>query len=189
MSDFLFGYGSMMNPRSAGRALKRDVRLADLVPASLHGYSRRWSLKEQVRSEKLGREVTAVFLDLGPDNGARSNGVLIEITPLTLDYLRQREKNYEGIDVTASIDVHTGPHSALPGTSRVYTFIGRPEFVVRKADTGLFVMERYVKIVEDACAALGPAFERDYAASTEPIRFPRVEGAYVFVDQEQAKHV
>jgi cation transport regulator ChaC len=185
MTDFLFGYGSMMNLPSAGRALKREITPADVTPAYLHGYVRTWSLKERVRAESLDREITAVFLDLARADRARSNGVLIEVTPRMLEHLRRREKNYDLIDVTGGIE----PGTKRLAAARVYTFVAKPEFVTRKEDTDLFVMEQYMRMIDEACNRLGPGFVRDYAASTERIPYPRITGPYVFVDQEQAKHV
>lgn len=181
MSAYLFGYGSLMNARSAGRALRRELAPGELVPAYLRGFRRTWSLKENVYAEALGREVTAVFLDLDPSVGTLSNGVLVEVSDEAFARLRQREKNYDPIDVTEQV-------APSPDT-RVYTFVAKPAFRVSPGESGLFVMDRYVAMIDEACSDLGPGFMREYAASTEPISHPRLDGAYLFVDPQQAEHV
>lgn len=184
MSIYLFGYGSLMSAESAGRALKRNLSTAELVPTFLNGYVRTWSLKERVYAEALDREVTALFLDLERAPEVCCNGVLLEVSEESFENLRRREKNYDHLDVTGAVTTMRAKQQA-----RVYTFVAKPEFKVLGGEGELFVMDRYVAMIETACATLGADFERDYAASTRPIRHPRLESGYVFVDPEQAKHV
>ena len=182
MSAYVFGYGSLMNARSAGRALKRDLAPGELIPVHLRGFRRTWSLRERVHAEALGREVPAVFLDIGPAAGSRLNGVLVEVSDEAFARLRQREKNYDPLNVTGGIE--GAPATDTP----VYTFVAKPGFRVREGEAGLFVMERYLRMIDEACTALGPVFAREYAASTEPVPHARLDGAYRFVDPLQAEH-
>ncbi|MDB4948940.1 MAG: hypothetical protein JWM27_1589 [Gemmatimonadetes bacterium] len=187
MSVALFGYGSLMDPASAGRMLGREVAAAELVPATLRGYVRTWTLRERVVAEAAGGEVTAVFLDLSPAPGRRVNGVLMRLSDAEMAFARVREKNYDAVDVTAL--VHPSPDETALGAAPVWTFIARPAFVARPGDGEMFVMERYERKVEAACARFGPRFREEFAASTVPADLPRLAGGYVFVDAEQARLV
>ncbi|HYR10892.1 MAG TPA: hypothetical protein VEQ60_24140, partial [Longimicrobium sp.] len=89
--------------------------------------------------------------------------------------------------VTAGVE--SPADGTLPLDSRVYTFVSKPEFKVRDGEAGLFVMDRYVRMIDEACAQLGPRFAREYIASTAHVTYPRINGPYTFVDEEQAKHV
>lgn len=181
MSLYVFGYGSLMNAASASRALMRPVAPADLLPARLCGWRRGWTLRERVFAEALGREVDAVFLDIEARPGAWANGVMIRVSAAERERLVLREKNYLCVDVSAGVGAEAG--------ARVFTFVSRPEFRVANAEPGVFVMRRYVEMVDSACRSIGARFADDYERSTEPIVHPVIDGRYTFVDQEQAKYV
>ncbi len=185
MTVRVFGYGSMMDAESAARAVGRPLGADDLVPSHLHGYRRTWSLKERVLAESLGREVTAVFLDLEPAPAVRVNGVVVEVSDAAFEKLKLREKNYDAVDVTARVEGSPAPGSG----TKVYTFVSKPAHRVATGEPALFVMERYLEMVDRACRRLGPAFTRDYLASTGEAGYPRLPGRYTFVDPEQAKYV
>jgi cation transport regulator ChaC len=183
MKTYVFGYGSLMNGTSAGSALGRPVAASDLVPAVLHGYRRTWAVKEAVYSHTLLRRIDAVFLDIAEDPSGWLNGVAIEVTPAELRQLGIREKNYDAMDVT--------PLVSLPppgGDYRVLTFRGKPEQRVSPMDRDVFVLERYLEKVQEGCQGLGEDFARTFEETSEAPIFPVLEGAYTFVDEEQAAY-
>ena len=186
MSEYLFGYGSLMNMASAERVVGRQLSPAELTPAWLNDYERTWSLKERVFSEVLQQEVWAVFLDLTPRGGRKCNGVLLAVTSAELERARQREKNYAAVDVTAQV-TELGSGEGIAG--RVITFVARPEFRTGNTEGDAWVLRRYVELVDTACAALGEDFQRSFAASTRPPAYPVLDGRYTFVDSAQAKLV
>ena len=185
MTSYLFGYGSLMNATSAGRLLGRRLSPAELVPAWLDGYLRTWSLKELVFSEALQRSVTAAFLDLTPDAGTACNGVLLEVSAAEMERARNREKNYDAVDVTSRI--RGDDDSDIDG--KVITFVARPEFRTHGEEDDVWVMKRYVEMIDRACAALGGDFRRAFAASTRTHAYDVLDGRYTFVDPAQAKLV
>ena len=184
MTSYLFGYGSLMNAVSAGRLLGRRLSPAELVPAWLDGYVRTWSLKERVFSERLQRTVTAAFLDVAPDAGTACNGVLLEVSDTQMERARKREKNYDAVDVTSRI---RGAGGGIAGT--VITFVARPEFRTHGEEDDVWVLRRYVEMIDRACVALGDDFRRAFAASTRSHAYAVLDGRYTFVDPAQAKLV
>jgi cation transport regulator ChaC len=188
MQSYVFGYGSLMNVASAGRAVGRLLSPSDLIPVRALGYRRVWSLKELVLSEMLGRPVTAVFLDLEPAAGRQVNGVLIAVSAAELDNLMVREKNYDCADFTMSINPRSAP--PLAADSRVFTFLAKPEQkAFRDRGEELYVMSRYVTMVEAACREIGMDFLHEYQSTTEEISFPMLGGKYTFLSPDQAKYV
>ena len=185
MSVYVFGYGSLMNVGSAGRLLGRNLAPGELNGAWLNGYVRTWSLRERVFSASLGREITAVFLDLTPDPAARCNGVLLTLDEAEMERMRRREKNYDMVDVSSRTSAAGG--EALDGP--VVTFVARPEFRTRGGEDDAWVMRRYLEMIDEACGALGEEFHRAYAASTRTHAYPVLDGRYTFVDPAQAKLV
>lgn len=185
MDFFLFGYGSLMNVRSASRALGRSVAVTRLDVVDLLEHRRTWSAKDLIYSERLGREVSAVFLDLQTSPGQSLNGILLPIEEGDLRQLDLREKNYERIDVTEHIVMKGGgrPNRA------VFSFMSKRSCRTTGDEVELYVLQNYVEMVTAACRRLGPSFFREYQRTTEAIQFDLLGGGYTFVDRAQAKYV
>lgn len=186
MIYYVFGYGSLISAESLSRGLQRTVGIGALIPAWLVDFSRTWSVKEQVFSDHLGRVIDAVFLNVEAQPGARTNGVLAQLNRAELEYLKKREKNYACLDITPLIIFDPGGNAN--DTYQVFTFSCTGEHKVDPTGEGLYVMRRYVAMVEAACLSLGEAFYQDYLHTTQPVPFELVEGTYSFVDAAQMKY-
>lgn len=187
MSLYIFGYGSLISAESASRTLRREIDLFDLIPAHLLSYKRGWTLKDKVFSEKLAREIDAVFLNIEKTPGKMLNGVLIKITEKELDNLSIREKNYDVFEITNFVKL-TNEVSIDPAL-KAFTFIGKDAYKIGQADKDSFIMKRYVDLVRAACARLGESFRHEYDETTEPAKFKVIDGNYTFVDTQQSKYV
>lgn len=179
MQYYLFGYGSIMSPKSASAGLKRLLVKEDFIHADLHGYVRSWTAAEALLFERVQREATGVFLNLTEKEGVAANGVLLAVSHLELEQMKKREKNYDCIDVTARIE------APLHGEATVVTFVTPPD---RQAEAGMqnaYIPARYLDILHDAFATWGEAFEARYALTTEPMGFALMEGEYRFCDPAQ----
>ena len=91
MQLYVFGYGSLTNPKSVAKTLpgKREVRTA-----VLNGYQR-----------KINAPVNGyLYLNIVPKNDMRVPGVLIAITSEELETLKHREPGYACLDITDRID-------------------------------------------------------------------------------------
>lgn len=167
---YLFGYGSLVNPRSLARALGRDAA-SGYVRGWLRGFARTWGSAERVITADRPDGVLARFLDLERRDGAQVNGLCILITDQEVETLRVRERAYQLLDVG---DAARG----VPAGARVITFAGAPR-------TGEVTLREYVRLVEDGFAGFGDDFLAEFRASTPPAPPPIVDGPYRFADPAQ----
>jgi cation transport regulator ChaC len=173
----IFGYGSLVNPRSIRNTLGEELREEEVALAILRDYVRKWQLVDWVQVEHVNQGPTpAIFLDLVPQQGAVVNGVLLPISPKGLSKMDQREKNYDRIDVSALI--HT-PLSEEP----VFTYVGKREHCI--PPPGSFVLTRYEQLVEEGIAYWGEKFADQFRQTTMSHQYPRQDGKYIFVDKKQ----
>ena len=182
---YVFGYGSLINNKSISRTLKREIADEEIYPVKLTKCSRKWRLKETVHSELLQKNVQAVFLDveLGADKKSWCNGVLFGVTDKELDSLILREKNYNMANVSNDIDfLNTAP-------KKVIVFSAKKPFVVSAADNNLYIMQRYIQMVEEGCRHWGNDFLQSFNDTTQKSTIPVLQGKYVFTDEQQSKNV
>lgn len=178
----VFGYGSLVDPRSAARTLGREV--PDPQPARLAGWRRRWSeARDNHRCEKtfalepsgeLPDWVLGLNVEPAPDvsPGEGPNGVLIEVGEDELEHLDLREMRYDRVDVTAQAG---GAH----GFDLVIAYTTKPEHFVPEPPAGAVILATYARTVEAAFAALGPEQLQTYRETTGPLPVEPVEARLV----------
>ncbi len=149
--QFVFGYGSLA-AFDGGR------------PARLQGHRRVWGVamdnrvkiagyKCYRRGEDGGRPAVYVaFLDIVPEAGASTDGVLLAVDGAALRDLDDRERNYARIDVTEHV-------RAAPGTVWTYagTSAGRARLRAGLRDATAVVQRGYIDAVRAGFAARGIA--------------------------------
>ena len=115
-------------------------------------------------------DVLVTFLNIEPATGGRVNGVVFPVTADELDALDVRERNYERVDVTDSIEEAT--------SGRVWTYIGKAEATARynrgKSEQRAVISRKYYDGVLAACVAAG-ASRREFDQSTAPPPCPIVD--------------
>jgi hypothetical protein len=171
---WVFGYGSLVHRGSLAKGLGRAVVDGDLVPATLRGYRRVWGAGGLVACEGRPGVTHARFLDLEPDVAACVNGALVRVTPAEFEGLLVREKGYAVYDVTRLVDA-PGPDA------RCVAFASGAGTV----HAGEVVLGEYVRLVEEAFAALAPGELERFRALTDAPGVPVVPGRYRFVDPAQ----
>ena len=178
MKNFVFGYGSLINLQSAEKTLGRAVRESDVQIVNLVNYSRVWRLIGQVIVDNYQDPVNAAFLDIAYQNGAVSNGILIEVTSDELKKLDKREKHYRRINITQFIrpQVQDG---------KIFTYQGEPEFFADNFPNPV-VLTQYVKMVEQGTEYWGKEFSDQFNKTTRHHQFKTVDGHYKFYDVEQS---
>ncbi|MDX6689336.1 MAG: hypothetical protein QOG15_793 [Solirubrobacteraceae bacterium] len=165
---YVFGYGSLVEGHEAQ------------VSCHLDGYRRRWTVamdnsvdlpgyKYYVDASTGERpDVFVAFLNLEPDPGTAVNGVAFPVGDADLAALRDRERNYEARDVTASL------HEDIGDT--VLAFVGRPdarERFARGAREGRAVVSAaYYEAVLGGVARLGDPALRAFRSSTDEPQCP-----------------
>lgn len=169
----LFVYGSLLNPLSAERALRRPVTAADLLPARLPGYGLCWDSLHLVHADSLGHATPAAFLNLRPETAGQCLGALLEINHEELTRLQTREKGYSLIQVECL---------SLEGqTLAASTFMDerRPPAPLPP------VPAAYLDKIRAGLAGLAPEFARTYLDELPRPAEPLLPGDYHFVDSGQ----
>lgn len=178
MKFHIFGYGSLINPKSIEKTLFRTPKYTELIKATLLGYTRIWDLHEKVIINNADETVTDVaFLDVQKKHGKFVNGIIFEIFERELEGFDLREKNYDRIEVSNNI---------IPKIKNgvVYTYTGKPQFLVSKNQKPVILSE-YLKVVKNGLAYWGKEFEKEFFITTEPNKYKIVEGSYRFLDKKQ----
>jgi hypothetical protein len=182
MTLAVFGYGSLVSPRSAALSLGRPVSPAALV--RLRGWRRSWTtFRDNNSFEKTFAlhdgtvPPFVVGLNIQRDPGCEgANGALIEISEAEAERLDLRELRYYREDVTEHIGPLEPAGPPPPAFDRVIAFTARPEHFAPEFPAGGIVVARYVQAVEAAFAELGDEQLALYRATTTP---PPVEPSEV----------
>jgi cation transport regulator ChaC len=182
MSTWVFGYGSLVAPESAGHTLERPI---EVVPADLHGWRRRWSLlRDNHHSEKTFALADGSLPDFilglnaeaeGEDPAGPVNGGLIELFDGELDRLDKREIRYDRVDVSEQISLRDGE---LEG--RVFTYTAkRPQHFAPEPPPNSVIVAAYLAIVEYGFEELGDGELDRFKATTGPPPVEVVEASLV----------
>ncbi|MGI8948217.1 MAG: gamma-glutamylcyclotransferase family protein [Ornithinimicrobium sp.] len=162
MGVAVFGYGSLVDPRSAAATLGRPV--GEVWPARLSGWRRRFStVRDNLTSEKAFARVSdgwlppiVLALNLERDTSITAdppNGALVEVEPAELDRLDRRELRYDRIDVTDQ--VRAASDIGQKRTAQVFAYVAKAEQLAVHPPPGAVVLASYVAAVEAAFESLG----------------------------------
>lgn len=174
MNNYVFGYGSLINPVSLGHTLGRPVNLNELKPSILLGYQRFWGLAETVYSNMLNKPVDAVFLDVKARPNCQCNGVIIPVTESEFETLLVRERKYMCVDVTDEL-------VDFADDGRVTMFRGQQEHQAVLINKDYYVMQRYVDLLRVGTSLFGSTFAWHFWRDTNHHQFPVLDGLYTFV--------
>ncbi len=170
---YIFGYGSLINPKSIQRTLGREIRVEDLVEAKIHDHIRKWQLVDWVLIEGSDKKsIPAIFLDLVWLPEVKTNGILVPLAADELHKMDQRERNYNRINVSTFIEPKVNEH--------IYTYMGKKEHVTPPKESCVLV--QYENIIEEGLRFWGKEFEQQYYESTLNHQFPLKKGKYIFIN-------
>lgn len=182
-SHWVFGYGSLVDPRSLGRTLGRTVDLGvDFMEAELDGWGRRWNYGVghvtaawRCHDGRAVEQGVIVALGVVPATSERTNGIVARVSDAELAALDLRERDYDRVDVTDHISVigwAGAPASPerFGRDDRVVTYVPRRSAIDRYTaarDAGLAgIRDTYWGLVDAAFAVLGPDRLHVYRATT-----------------------
>lgn len=170
---YVFGYGSLMLEESIHKTLQRSERTYSLVDATLQGYIRAWDIVIDVFSDTLQRPLKALFLNVRKEPNGSTNGMLFSVTFEELNRLKEREVNYDCIEVTPRVS-----SSILQPSDVVVTFVGQSEHLLNQCSEPCYVMQRYLNVLEKI-KLLHP---RQYQLMQESASFEAevLDGTYTF---------
>ena len=177
---YIFGYGSIINPQSAEKTLRRNLNKNEIVECNLGKYERVWNVVDSVIISDSKHTLTdAVFLNIQKNKDKLTNGVIIEISKVELERFDERERNYDRIDVTENI---------IPKINDgiVYTYIGKKMHLSNNSKN-IVLLTKYHEIVQKGLQCYDSTFQDNFANNTKSHNFKFVEGDYIFTDNKQRK--
>lgn len=178
---YLFGFGSLINLKSAQKSFTRKLMQNDLIPVRIKGYKRVWNSIENIKFDD-DKEVNGVFLNLQKDDTACVNGVIIKITQDEFEILKLREKNYSQIEINAKniLDYHLDENLIAFMTTN-------GEKIAKRGDKNCFIPSLYIDILTNAFVNYDESFVKEYEKSLKSLPFPIKKGSYFFSDPIQNK--
>ncbi|KAI8905882.1 hypothetical protein EDD86DRAFT_256946 [Gorgonomyces haynaldii] len=165
--QYLFSYGSLINPESRRRTLQH---VTQAIPVVVEGLKRSWSYKCPVKS------YTALSVERSP--GYQTNGVLIPIeSQESLRLLDERERHYsrglidtqsitfldQKIDEDALIWVYELPNPQLKNHSTVSQ---QQTFIEHRPSVQYPIPQSYLDCCLSGCLLFGEAFTLQFIEST-----------------------
>lgn len=100
----VFGYGSLIDTEGWNLTLKRDIQKKDLKYTIVNNYVRTWTAMSKVFFSDSKDAQIALFLDLTKSSNLKTNGYSLEVSKSEFQKIRKREKSYEMIDITSSVE-------------------------------------------------------------------------------------
>jgi len=183
-TDYVVTYGSLMDAQSLAAGLRREVTEDELIPVTLKGWTRRWSIGETVRVGPDSSPIVAAFLDAGREEGAHLVAAIVRVNPNELRRLGTREKNYQMVDVTA--DALLVGERPVESQAVVWCFVGAEAHRVTPESEGVVILESYLARVSAAAERLAPDAAANVRSSAAGSGFETLAGEYRFVDPDQA---
>lgn len=177
---YIFGYGSLVNIKSAQKSFKRELKHEDFIPIQVKGFKKAWNSIEYIVFEDKEEIVNGIFLNLQKDETAKTNGVLLKITDEEFEFLKLREKNYSCIEITSIEDFKL--------EEKVYTFMTTNESkIAKEEDTNCFIPKKYIELLENGLEPYSKEFQKEFISSYSNFPFPIKDGTYNFSDPIQNK--
>lgn len=173
---YLFGYGSLINIKSAQKSFQRTLKQEDLIPVNIKGYEKVWNAIEFIKFDD-NKEVNGVFLNLKKNIKTQTNGVLIKITNEELELLKLREKNYSCITIEASCA------KDMTLDEDIITFMTvKKERIAKENNENCFIATKYIDILSSSFHVYSQDFVKEYKKCLNTFPFSLKEGNYTFSD-------
>lgn len=175
---YLFGFGSLINLKSAQKSFKRVLTQNDLIPIQIKGYERVWNALESIQFND--EAVNGVFLNIQKNENAMMYGVVIEISNEELEILKLREKNYSCIEIKAKEVINKRFESNL-----VAFMTQSSQKLAKKGDKNSYIPQYYIDVLKEALPFYDEMFVQDFQKSLQNFPFAIKEGTYHFTDPIQ----
>ncbi len=152
---YVFGYGSLMHPKSASKTLPNlDGQSTEFIPARLKKYRRSWSaispnrIGARAEEGKIPDYVAFMNIERAPRSSAL--GVLIPVSESDLRALDSREEFYVRLDITKSIEVIDEKHQKALEGATVFTYITFSPHPRESSEAEIGIRADYDDLIDDA---------------------------------------
>ena len=179
-SNFVFGYGSLVNVQNLEQYLQRELQPdLDYVICSLENWQRCWNVamdnsidlpdykyyRDRQTKERL--KVFVTFLNVRPCLDKIVRGILFCVSDAELKNLDLRERNYQRIEITQQLDIK------IEISGNAWTYIGLSE-AEQRYQTGLLqdkavIARTYFDSVQNAYISLGNKEYANYLDTTDKL--------------------
>jgi len=111
-----------------------------------------------------------IYLNVSASDGVAMNGVVYVLEMDELEAFDRREWIYDRKRVTPAI------RDLIVQSGDVYTYAAKPEWILDASCTREWAAVRrsYLDIIDAGLKQLGPAFRKEFEASTDPVRWDLV---------------
>lgn len=178
---YLFGYGSLINIKSAQKSFKRELRQEDLIAVTVEGYDKVWNSIEFIHFDDK-KEVNGVFLNLKKDKNQKTNGILIKVTDEELEMLKLREKNYSCITIKASC-----VKDMILEDDIIAFMTTNEEKIAKENSENCFIASKYIDLITSSFDVYSDEFVIEYKKCLNNLPFLEKDGVYGFCDPLQHK--
>lgn len=179
---YLFGFGSLINIKSAQKSFKRVLKQEDLIPVTAKGVKKVWNSIEFIDFEDKAN-VNGVFLNLEIDESSSANGVVVKVSDEEFELLKLREKNYSSVIIKKQNIIGCNLDDD------VIAFMTTNESkIAKQGDENCYIPSRYLDLLTQSFKFYDDAFVEKYKEETlKDFPFELKEGSYKFSDPLQNK--
>lgn len=178
---YIFGYGSLVNIKSAQKSFKRELKEKDFIEVKISNYKKIWNSIEHIVFENEIVETNGIFLNLCERKGVSTNGVLLKITDEEFEFLKLREKNYSYIQIDSSL-------CSFKTREKIYTFITTKKEKIAEVNlSNCYIPKKYIELLEENLNHYSKSFQEEFKNSYTDFPFEIKDGKYKFADPIQNK--
>ena len=164
-SQFIFGYGSLINSLSRGSTVGADVPAIPVRVSAAFGYVRVWNDRSSSGFTALGLDKVAPG-----EKGSTINGVLYPVDGTDMAKYDLREQGYGRIEVPLD-EIEAVSWRRLPETGKIWVYVplgpdGRPGVGLPRPDAQYPLLQSYIDVVVEGGLEYGEDFAREAIETT-----------------------
>ncbi len=175
---YLFGFGSLINIKSAQKSFQRVLKQEDLIPLEIKGYERVWNALESIKFDNV--PTNGVFLNIKKNPNETIYGTVIKITPKELEVLKIREKNYSCITISSKDILNKEFKNDL-----IAFMTTNEEKIAKENDKNCFIPSKYIDILNEGLKNYDERFVKNFEICLQNMPFELKDGTYTFSDLAQ----
>lgn len=180
---YIFGYGSLVNIKSAQKSFKRELKHKDFIPVVVKGMEKIWNSIEFIKFENEEKIYKGIFLNLSENLDTQTNGVLLKISDEEFEFLKLREKNYSCIKIDNKNII------GFDTKEDIFTFsTTKKEKIAIKGQDEYVIPKKYITLLEEGVINYDEKFQNEFKNSYSNFLFDIKDGTYIFADPIQNKY-
>jgi hypothetical protein len=164
-TDFIFGYGSLINTASRNSSLIHPVPTIPVRVSAAFGYVRVWNDRAPSGFTALGLRKPA-----SGESPMTINGVLYPVEGADMATLDTREQGYVRVEIPHA-DLEAVSWQSLPAQGHIWVYVPdlvgkQPGVDLPSSDARYPVLESYIDVVVEGALEYGPEFARELIVTT-----------------------